>query len=245
MFLRLWGGALVRAAAGTAERLRDSRRGRSNRIAADPIRHRLPSLHMFRRSNRRGFSLVEALVALTLMTIIGGALLARFGDQGRYVADSLDQTVAEGLAQQLMNEIAGCRYVAVGETPNSAASFGPSPYESAGTGRERYNDIDDFHGYSKSPPLDRYGVPMGTEDSGTSSGATRHPKHQTPTNAFANWRQSVAVYFVDDTNPTVRLPAGTGSFHKEVEVVVSYNDPLQGTVELARLSRVFAYVPTP
>jgi type II secretory pathway pseudopilin PulG len=200
---------------------------------------------MFRLRKRRGFSLVEALVALTLMTVIGGALMFRFGDQGRFVANSLDQTVAEGLAQQLMNEIAGCRFTGIGETPNSTASYGPSPYEAAGTGRERYNDIDDFHGYSKSPPLDRYGVPLGTEDSGTSSGTTRHPKHQSPATAFANWRQSVNVYFVDDANPTVRMPAGVGSFHKEVEVVISYNDPLQGTVELARLSRVFAYVPTP
>lgn len=195
-----------------------------------------------RRSRRRGFSLIEALVALTIVTVAGAALLARFGDQGRFVADSLDETVAEGLALQLMDEIAGCRFVAYGQTPNSTASFGASAYETGGTGRERYDDIDDFHGYSKSPPVDRYGVPLGTEDA---SGTTRHPKHQVPTSAFANWRQSVAVYFVSDANPAARLPAGTASYHKEVEIVISYTDPLEGSVELARLSRVFAYVPTP
>jgi prepilin-type N-terminal cleavage/methylation domain-containing protein len=42
---------------------------------------------MFRLRKRRGFSLVEALVALTLMTVIGGALMFRFGDQGRFVAN--------------------------------------------------------------------------------------------------------------------------------------------------------------
>jgi hypothetical protein len=124
----------------------------------------------------------------------------------------------------------------------STATFGASAYELAGAGRERYDDVDDYHGYSKSPPVDRFGVPLGTEDAG---GITRHPKHQVPTQAFASWRQSVAVYFVDDNNPTVRLPAGTPSYHKEVEIVISYTDPLEGTVELARVSRVFAYVPTP
>jgi type II secretory pathway pseudopilin PulG len=194
------------------------------------------------RRKRRGFSLIEALVALTIVMVAGAALLARFGDQGRFVADSLDETVAEGMASQLMNEIAGCRYVAVGESPLSTASFGPSAYEAAGVGRERYNDVDDYHGYSKSPPVDRFGVPLGTEDAG---GITRHPKHQAPSLPFANWRQSVAVYFVDDNNPTVRLSAGTPSYHKEVEIVISYADPQEGTVELARVSRVFAYVPTP
>ncbi|RIK79258.1 MAG: hypothetical protein DCC68_13635 [Planctomycetota bacterium] len=195
-----------------------------------------------RRTCRRGFTLIEALVALTIVTIAGAALLARFGDQGRFVADSLDETVAEGMALQLMDEIAGCRFVGYGQIPNSTASFGPSAYEAAGAGRERYDDIDDYHGYSKSPPVDRYGVPLGAEDA---AGTTRHPKHQAPASAFANWRQSVAVYFVSDANPAVRLPAGTPSYHKEVEVVISYTDPREGAVELARLSRVFAYVPTP
>ncbi len=194
------------------------------------------------RSRRDGFTLVESMVALTLVVIVGAALLARFGDQGRFVADSLDETVAEGMALQLMNEVAGCRYVAAGLSPLSTAEFGPSGWEAAGAGRERYDDVDDFHGYSASPPVDRFGVPLGTQDAG---GITRHPKHQAPPEAFSGWRQSVAVYFVSDANPTVRLPAGTPSYHKEVEVVISYTDPLEGAVELARLSRVFAYVPTP
>lgn len=193
-------------------------------------------------SRREGFSLIEAMVALTLVVIVGAALLARFGDEGRFVADALDKTVAEGMALQLMNEVAGCRYVAVGQSPLSTATFGPSAWEAGGTGRERYDDIDDFHGFSASPPVDRYGVPLGTEDAG---GITRHPKHMVPAGTFSAWRESVAVYFVDDTNPTVRLPAGTPSYHKEVEIVISYTDPREGTVELARLSRVFAYVPTP
>lgn len=192
--------------------------------------------------HRSGFSLIEAMIALTLVTMAGAALLTRFGDQGRFVADSLDESVAEGMALQLMNEIAGCRFVAAGQTANSTASFGPSASESAGTGRERYDDIDDFHGFTASPPVDRYGVVLGGEDLG---GTTRHPSHKVPSTAFTGWRQSVAVYFVSDTNPSQRLAAGVGSFHKEVEVVISYNDPREGAVELARLSRVFAYVPPP
>lgn len=195
-----------------------------------------------RRTRRGGFTLIESMVALTLVVIVGAALLARFGDQGRYVADSLDETVAEGMALQLINEVAGCRYVAAGQSPLSTATFGPSAMEAAGAGRERFDDVDDFHGFSASPPVDRYGVPLGTEDVG---GITRHPNHMAPSEALSGWRQSVAVYFVDDANPTVRLPAGTSSYHKEVEIVISYTDPNQGAVELARLSRVFAYVPTP
>jgi type II secretory pathway pseudopilin PulG len=192
--------------------------------------------------SRRGFSLVEAMIALALVTMAGAALLARFGDQGRFVADSLDETVAEGMAIQLMNEIAACKFVAGGQIANSTVSFGPSASESAGTGRERYDDIDDFHGFTASPPVDRYGVVLGGEDVG---GTTRHPSHKVPSPAFSGWRQSVAVYFVSDSNPSQRLAAGVASFHKEVEVVISYTDPREGAVELARLSRVFAYVPPP
>jgi type II secretory pathway pseudopilin PulG len=201
---------------------------------------------MHSRSKRtvepRGFSLVEALVALSLVTIAGVALLARFGDQGRFVADSLDETVAEGMALQLMNEIAACKFVTAGQTPNSTVGFGPSTTEAAGPGRSRYDDIDDFHGFTASPPVDLYGVPLGTEDVGN---ATRHPSHKVPATSLIGWRQSVGVYFVSDANPSQRLAAGAASFHKEVEVVISYADPREGTVELARLSRVFAYVPPP
>jgi hypothetical protein len=131
--------------------------------------------------------------------------------------------------------------VSDGPAANSP-TVGKTAWEAAGAGRERYDDIDDYHAYSASPPVDMYGVPLGTEDIG---GITRHPSHRAPTASFSGWRQSVSVYFVNDANPSQRLPAGTGSYHKEVEVVISYTDPLSGTVELARLSRVFAYVPPP
>jgi prepilin-type N-terminal cleavage/methylation domain-containing protein len=191
-----------------------------------------------RRQN--GFSMVEAIVALVIVSVAGAALLVQFGGHSRFAVDAVDETIAAGIALQLMDEIAGCKF------NNAPTTFGPSAFELAGVGRERYNYIDDYHGYgaSVSPPVDRYGVELGTEDK---RGQVRHATFKSPVHAFAGWRQAVRVSKVDVIGgvPTVPQPAVAPFNYLEVEVTVSFDDPVEGTVELARLRRVFSYIPPP
>ena len=71
---------------------------------------------------------------------------------------------------------------------------GPSAYELAGTGRERYNDADDYHQFLAIPAEGLYGEALGT---GNDQGSLRHANFRVPDGYFENWRQRVEVYFVD------------------------------------------------
>jgi hypothetical protein len=106
-----------------------------------------------------------------------------------------------------------------------------------GVGRERYDDIDDFCAVSATPPRDSYNVLLGTENG---AGGQRHPNFAASTGLYANWRQAVEVYYVNNTNLSQRLAAGQTSNYRAVEVKI-----LDDTRELARLRRVIAYVPEP
>jgi prepilin-type N-terminal cleavage/methylation domain-containing protein len=196
---------------------------------------------MKRQVHPRGFSLVEALVALSIVTIAGAALLVQVGGESRFSVESVDYTVAQGIAQQLMDEIAGCKYVSDSQAPTSNV-FGPTAWELAGVGRQRYDDIDDYDGYTASPPVDRYGVALGTNDA---FGNMRHAQFRTAAGAFTGWRETVNVYYVSNADPSVRMAAGAPSNYRAVEVIITYTDAVEGAVELARLRRLFCYVPTP
>ena len=119
--------------------------------------------------------------------------------------EAIQQTQAVGIAEQLMDEILGKRYMAVGVDPYQTV-FSPSSWEMQGQGRERYDDVDDYHDYSASPVEDRWGIELGR---GNEAGGLRNAQFQTPSGAFQNWIQRVEVYYVDENQPSVRLSAGT------------------------------------
>ncbi len=188
---------------------------------------------------RHGFSLIEALVAITIMAIAGSALLWGVAGAMQTTDDNLQQTLAVGMAQQLMDEIIGARYHAVGgdayEYPLSASSW-----EHSGLGRERYNDIDDYNGLRFGPPIELYGTAIGTGDG---SGDTRHPDFQVSHDYFQNWRQEIDVYYVDPDDFSSNLSSGTRSDYRAVEVRIVRDDPDRDPRVLAELRQVVSYVP--
>ncbi|MCA9270890.1 MAG: type II secretion system protein, partial [Planctomycetales bacterium] len=101
------------------------------------------------RGARRGFSLIEAMVAMTVMALAGSALLLGVEASMRTTVDNLDRAVATGLARQSIDEIMGHLYTAADPYQYP---LGPNSWEKSGAGRERFNDTDDFHGYSSTPP---------------------------------------------------------------------------------------------
>lgn len=192
------------------------------------------------RPRRRGFSLVEAFVALSITAMAGAVLLLAVESTLTTTTDSVQRTIADGLAQQLLDEALTKRFVIPGGDPLSP-SIGPNAWELAGSGRERYNDADDFHGFIALPAEETYGRSVGIGDD---EGGLRHVNFRVPDGYFQNWRQRVEVYFVEPNDHRVRLTSGT-SYYRAIEVHIDHRDDNGTFRNLATRKRVIAYVQPP
>ena len=188
---------------------------------------------------RGGFSLVEALVAISIMAIAGSALLWGVAGAMQTTDDSLQEMLAIGMAQQLMDEILGARYHAVGGDGYDHV-MGASWWEQNGQGRERYNDIDDYNGLRFSPPVEMYGTAVGTGDD---TGDLRHPNFRVGQDYFRNWRQEIDIFYVDPDDFSWNLPSGSVSDYRAVEVRIVREEPDSDPRVLAKLRQVVSYFP--
>jgi len=177
-------------------------------------------------------------VVICLAAIAGSALLLGTTSSIYSTDDTLRQTIAYGMAQQLMDEAVGGRYMELGGSPYQT-TLGPDASETSGGTRKLYEDSDDFNGFRSQPPTDFYGVALGTDNG---QGGQRNAAFQCRAGFFQNWRQEIDVYYVSDTNLATPLPAGQTSDYRAVEVRILYNDPACGARELVKLRRIVAYV---
>ena len=178
-------------------------------------------------------------MALTITVVAGAALLLGIESSMQSTEEALEQTIAGGMALQLIDEVMGNRYVELGVSPYQTVLM-PSADEAAPGTRELYDDCDDFNGWESQPAVDCYGVELGADDG---TGGTRNPHFQAPGGFFDNWRQEVDVYYVSGSNLTTPLPAGTPSDYRVVEVRIYKDDPARGLHKLVTLRRVIPYVP--
>jgi type II secretory pathway pseudopilin PulG len=185
-----------------------------------------------------GFTLIEALVSIALTAIAGSVLLLGTSASLETTNDAMQRTIAYGMAQQLMDEVMGCRYMELGGSPYGNPP-GPTASEAATGTRQLFDDIGDFNGYRCQPPKDFYGIALGTDDG---QGGQRYSAFQLSTSYLQNWRQEIDVYYVSDTNLTTQLPANQTSDYRAVEVRIVYNNPNSGPRTLATIRRVVAYV---
>ena len=192
-----------------------------------------------RRRRPAAFTLVEALVSISIAAVAGSVLLLGITSSLQTTTEALEGTIANGMAQELIDEVVGGRYHAVGED-GYRILLGRSWYEGSGSGRERYDDIDDYDNLRIQPPEDLWGIELGKDDG---EGGARHPGCQAPAGFFKNWRQEIDVYYVDESDLSTRLPFGQVSDYRAVEVRIINNDPDRGPRELANIRRVVAYVP--
>ncbi len=160
-----------------------------------------------------GFTLVEALVAISITAVAGSVLLLGVNASLQTTDDALRQTIALGLAQRLMNEVAG------------AASI---------------EEIDKYDAFRSQPPKDAWGIPLGSEDG---KGGQRPNAFQMPAESLSQYAWEVRIHRVDPTDLTARLAAGAPSDYRLVEVCVTHHGPNSAARELARVQRVVAYVP--
>src|SRR3954463_15780509 len=179
------------------------------------------------------------MVSTTIAALAGAALLQGIYSSIGSTKSAQEQTMAAGLAQQMMDEIAGKVYCAVRNSPYET-TLGPSTTEQAGAGRSLYNDIDDFNGIRNGPAKDPWNIAIGDDDG---KGGSRHPSMRVAS-MLTKWRREVDVYYVSNSDLKTKLSAGQTSDFKMVEVRVYIDDPNGARRLLSTLKRVFAYVPT-
>lgn len=197
---------------------------------------------------RAAFTLIEALVSISITAIAGSVLLSGIGGSVQTASDALSQTVALGMAQQLMDEAIGNAYKEPGVGDPATLPLGPDGAEQNVGSRKLFDDTDDYNTLRSQPPTDFWGIELGKDDG---TGVARHRNFWAPTTLFDNgreeviffhgWRQEVDVYYVSESNLTTRLPAGQYSDYRIVEVRIVRDEP-GGSRELANLRRVVAYV---
>jgi len=140
-------------------------------------------------AQRPGFSYVEVMISMVIISVLLVASLRLFANLGRSRQHTLDRDNAAWLAVEMIQEIKQQDY-----NDPCAAAFGPELGEST-LSRSDFDDIDDYDGWTASPPQDPRGTPL-----------TQYP----------DLTRSVAVRFVtaNDFNQT----AATDEGFKEVTI---------------------------
>ncbi len=92
----------------------------------------------------RGFTLVEAVISLAIVTTMVVVGLEMMGASAKARIVQREQASATGLARQLLSEIRPCRYA----DADQPTGFGPE----SGEVRVTFDDVDDYNGYVEIPP---------------------------------------------------------------------------------------------
>ncbi len=141
---------------------------------------------------RRAFSLVEVVMATFIMGMLLVAAMKTVGNSARADRSNSDECIGFRLAHQLMSEIVAADYVEPDESP----TFGPEATENGGS-RSAFDDVDDYHNWSATPPE--------TDD------GTLIPDR-------TDWDRSVAVEYVDPNDLTATV--GTDQGVKRITVTI-------------------------
>jgi hypothetical protein len=136
--------------------------------------------------------LIEVVISTLLVGLVVTGALHSVGAVVRGRMHAGDAGKAEHLAAQLMAEILPKAY----RDPDGLALFGLELGENPSV-RTQWDDVDDYHLLSSSPPKDANGTPL-LESSG--------------------WERSVVVEWVNPQNPA--LPSLTGQGVKRITVTV-------------------------
>src|SRR5688500_4378313 len=126
--------------------------------------------HLEPRRKRSGaaFSLIEALISLSITSLAGAVLLLSVQSSLDTTVEAVERTIADGIAQQTLDEVLTKRYVGQGDSP-LLATLGAAAHELLGGGTSLFDDTDDYAGYVAQPLKGLYGELLGSgDDSGNS-----------------------------------------------------------------------------
>lgn len=188
---------------------------------------------------RRAFSLVEALIALSITSLAGSVLMLSVQSSLDTTLTAVEQTIADGIAQQTLDEILTKRYEAPGDSPLDTV-LGAATGELLNGGTALFDDADDFAGYIAHPLKGQHGEILGTGDD---NGNLRLQNFRVRSEFFQNWQVRVEMYYVDPNDHTVKSNTPTNFRGIEVHIELEKSD---GTIfPLSVRKRVIAYIPPP
>ncbi len=166
-----------------------------------------------RRRPFRAFTMIEAAFSVAITGVVLTAAMGTFGAIARNRSIEAERRAAYPLGQQLMAEILQAYFVDPGPSP----VFGPE----AGETRATYDDVDDYNGWTETPPGTRAGVAL---------------------TGYAGWTRAVAVAYVDPVTLTV---SATATALKRVTVTVtSPGGKAYALVGLRAANGAYEQVPT-
>ena len=189
-------------------------------------------------TRRRGITLVESLIAVSLTTLAGSALLTTIGSTVQISTNSAYTAIAQGLADQIMDEVSAAKFPHTQSGTTSGYSM-----TTGGQGRSGFDDLDDYNGWNASPPQTRDGMPIGTERLMASSSSSARPSSFQPDPRFVSrFKQQVTVEKIAESTGGVSVVVTSTTSLRRVTVTISYTDAQNQTNVLAVQTRVFSDV---
>ena len=172
----------------------------------------------FSSSRLRGFSLVEAMTAVTLTAIACSAMLLSVSTAMQASEASRGSSQANMLAKELMTEISACQWA----DPTEPSHWGPETDETATPTRASFDDLDDYDGWAGAPQT-RDGVTYDQLQQALFPAVTSHN--------YRDYTLSVCVQYVTSTGQS--SPVGKVSLYRQVTVEVTH--PKHAPQELSRI----------
>jgi type II secretory pathway pseudopilin PulG len=170
---------------------------------------RLPFEHVrHRRAVKRGLTLVEAIISIVVIGVMLVAALNTVGASQTAQRKTADRQRGMLLAQDLMSEIFQQHFEDPGLAPGN---FGLGADEVGDGSRALWDDVDDYNGWSASPPQSKDGTELSDLD---------------------GWRRSVSVAWATPGNFGAPAPGDTGV--KQITVTVEYDDALAASLTAVR-----------
>jgi len=160
---------------------------------------------MSERNTRRGFTLIESIIASLIVGALIVSALHMFGSLARGRQVVVAGYTSDGVAGQLLSEIMQNRF----EDPDETIVFGPEASEGSFP-RANWDDVDDYHNWSATPP---------------------ETKDGTAISPLAGWERTVTVENVNLGTLTSAGSTRTGL--KKITVTVT--DPIGRQSSLAAL----------
>jgi len=155
---------------------------------------------------RCGISFVEVLVSMVIMSVLMVSALKTIGAAAQSYAQLNTQAKGEMLAQELLGEIMAQQYA-----EGAGTTIGTESGELTGT-RAMFDDVDDYHNWSASPPEFVDGTDYAD---------------------LSGWTRSVKVRYVSFGNYS---PSQGDTGFKLITVTVTYQDKVVATAVGVRTS---------
>jgi hypothetical protein len=163
-------------------------------------------LHSSTGHARRGLSYAEVVIASGIAAVLIVAALRTVGASRRSQLEIHKHSIGHLLARDLLTEMLQRGYSEPFEQPE----FGPEPSEDTGD-RDSFDDLDDYDGWSASPPQEKDGTPLtGLDD----------------------WTREVAVDYVDPDDLTATVGSDQGV--KRMIITVRRGTAVAATMEMIR-----------